>query len=181
MRYDVEVDGRIRQVTVMPSGDLFAVSIDGHTWQVNAVRTGAHGLSLIVDTSVPAQDARRPGPLGRSYDVTIAPDPTARQLTVHVGAVPVRVVLNSRGDGRVRDEAGTAGSGPQRITAPMPGRIARVLVARGQAVAGRQPLVVVEAMKMENELRAERAGAVAEVRVAEGDSVDAGTLLIVIQ
>jgi biotin carboxyl carrier protein len=62
----------------------------------------------------------------------------------------------------------------------MPGKIVRVLVRAGEAVRARQPLVVVEAMKMENELRAVRDGIVADVPVAAGQSVDAGTLLAVI-
>jgi biotin carboxyl carrier protein len=63
----------------------------------------------------------------------------------------------------------------------MPGKILRVLVRPGDAVGARQPVVVVEAMKMENELRASRDGQVAEIHVREGMSVDAGALLIVIQ
>jgi biotin carboxyl carrier protein len=62
----------------------------------------------------------------------------------------------------------------------MPGRIVKVLVARGETVRARQGLVVMEAMKMENELRAARDGVVSEVHVAEGQLVDANTLLAVI-
>jgi len=62
----------------------------------------------------------------------------------------------------------------------MPGRIARVLVTIGDAVVARQGLIVVEAMKMENELRAPRAGTVTEVRAVEGALVDANAVLIVI-
>jgi biotin carboxyl carrier protein len=63
----------------------------------------------------------------------------------------------------------------------MPGKIVRVLVSTGETVQARQPLVVVEAMKMENELRAARTGTVAEIHVKEGASVDAGALLIEIR
>jgi biotin carboxyl carrier protein len=63
----------------------------------------------------------------------------------------------------------------------MPGKIVRVLVKAGDAVEARQPLVVVEAMKMENELRAVRGGTVSEVHAHEGRSVDAGALLVTIQ
>ncbi len=62
----------------------------------------------------------------------------------------------------------------------MPGKVVRVLVKPGDEVVARQGVVVVEAMKMENELRAGRAGLVREVLVAEGMSVDAGTPLVVI-
>jgi biotin carboxyl carrier protein len=102
-------------------------------------------------------------------------------MVVLVGATPVTVRLNGRRREGRRAAEGAVLSGPQRIVAPMPGRVVRVLVQPGDAVRRRQPIVVVEAMKMENELRADRDGAVAEVRVREGMSVDAGALLIVIQ
>jgi biotin carboxyl carrier protein len=62
----------------------------------------------------------------------------------------------------------------------MPGKIIRVLAKVGAAVQPRQPLIVVEAMKMENELRATRQGVVSELLVKEGQSVDAGALLLVV-
>ncbi len=63
----------------------------------------------------------------------------------------------------------------------MPGRVVRVLVAAGDAVTARQGLLVVEAMKMENELRAAHAGRVVSVAVTEGQSVDAGAVLAVVE
>ena len=63
----------------------------------------------------------------------------------------------------------------------MPGKIVKVLVKPGDAVEPRQGLVVIEAMKMENELRATRGGRVKDVHVAEGDLVEAGRLLTVIE
>ncbi len=66
------------------------------------------------------------------------------------------------------------------IVAPMPGRVVKVLVKAGDAVEARQGLVVVEAMKMENELRAPGAGTVTEVKVTEGASVEANAVLVVI-
>ena len=77
--------------------------------------------------------------------------------------------------------SGASGTGPQRVAAPMPGKIVKVLVQPGDAVEARQGLVVVEAMKMENELRAQRPGTVTDVRVQEGMSVEAGTVLVVVE
>jgi biotin carboxyl carrier protein len=74
-----------------------------------------------------------------------------------------------------------AAVGEQRIVAPMPGKVLRVLVTAGQEVAARQPLVVVEAMKMENELASPKAGRIREVAVSEGASVEAGRLLVVVE
>jgi biotin carboxyl carrier protein len=63
----------------------------------------------------------------------------------------------------------------------MSGKVVRVLVQIGEAVRARQPVVVIEAMKMENELRATHDGTVAAIRVRDGQSVDAGALLVVIE
>ena len=86
-----------------------------------------------------------------------------------------------RGSGAGNAMRQRAGEGRRAIVAPMPGRVVKVLVERGQAVAARQGVIVVEAMKMENELRAPRAGTVSEVLVSEGMSVEAHATLVVIE
>jgi biotin carboxyl carrier protein len=168
MQYEVEIAGRLLHVAVTRAGDGFAVTVDGRTRQVDAARIDAHTLSLLVDTVW-------------SKEVSIAADPVGGQLAVHVGATPVTVTLNGRRRWGRKDEGAGAVSGPQRLVAPMPGKVVRVLVKRGDLVTARQPVVVVEAMKMENELRASREGTVTEIHVREGMSVDAGALLLVIQ
>jgi biotin carboxyl carrier protein len=182
--YDVEIAGRTRRVAVRREGDGFAISVDGRSWHVDARRSGPHTLSLIVDSTTPSPagrlDSRVRMPSGVSVEVTLVPAPAGQGMLVQVGPVPVLVGLNGRhraATGHDRDADG----GPQQITTPMPGKIVRVLVKRGDAVSPRQPLVVVEAMKMENELRAQRGGTVTEVHGREGVSVEAGTLLVVIQ
>jgi biotin carboxyl carrier protein len=76
--------------------------------------------------------------------------------------------------------AGPAAHGPGRIAAPMPGRVVRVLAAIGQEVARGDGVVVVEAMKMENELTAPRDGIITEIGVEEGQTVQGGVTLAVI-
>ena len=170
MHYEMDVGGRVKQVTIGRSGDGFAVTVDERPYHVDAARIDAHTLSLVVDT-VSRQ----------SYEVIVAPDPLTGQLTVIVAGVPVTVGLNSRRRWGRKEGVGASGSGPQRLAASMPGKIVRILVKTGDAVCARQPLVVVEAMKMENEMRAGRDGTVAEVHAREGYSVEAGALLLVIQ
>ena len=186
MQYEVEIEGRVRTVIVTRTGDGFAVQVDDHIRIVDAVRIDAHTLSLLVGEVWPADDTgpadrgtdarRRLGPR-TSYEVALSRAGAAR-LIVSVGATPMAVTLNGRR--RAKDVAGAA-AGPQRIVAPMPGKVIRVLVQAGAAVRARQPLVVVEAMKMENELRAVRDGTVAAVHVKEGASVEAGAPLMEIR
>ena len=206
MQHEIEINGRVRQVVVHRADGGFAVAVDGRTWQVNAARVDAHTLSLLIGAdevrlkpdAAPATEQspgvvsafRRTG-TSASWEVTLAPDATSAQLVIHVAGpvvsfgrrtTPVFAALNGRRRHRGRQEDGAQDeSGPQRIVAPMPGKIVRVLVRLGEAVRARQPLVVVEAMKMENELRADRDGTVAEIHAQEGTSVDAGVLLVVIQ
>ena len=169
MEYEVEVNGRVRQVALHRTGGHFSVSVDGRKWRVDAVSLDVRTLSLIVEP-------------GTSYEVSVAPDAATGLLNVIVGTMPFAVALNARRRGRGRQvEWDHSGSGPQHIVAPMPGKIVRVAVTPGETVRARQTVVVIEAMKMENELRAGRDGTVGELHVREGASVEAGALLVVIQ
>jgi len=184
MQYEVEIGGKVRQVVVTRTGGAFAVSVDGRTRQVDAVRVDANTLSLLVDSLLPAEHSpagQRDARANRVYEVSSAPGLGAGELQVHVGSAPVAVTLNGRRRWGQKQDGRGAGSGPQRVIAPMPGKIVRVLVNAGDRVSPRQSVVVVEAMKMENELRASREGTIAEIHVRQGMSVDAGTLLLVIQ
>ena len=176
MQYEVEVNGRIRRVFLERTGGRFVVSVDGRTRQVDVARAGDSGgtarnnvartLSLIVEP-------------GATFDVGIVPDAVTGLLNVRVGGVSCAVALNA-GRRRERDESGH-GSGPQRLVAPMPGKIVRVGVTPGESVRARQTVVVIEAMKMENELRSGRDGTVDELHAREGALVEAGDLLVVIR
>jgi biotin carboxyl carrier protein len=168
VQYEVEVNGRMRRVSLERAGDRFAVSVDGRSRRVDAVRLDARSLSLVVEP-------------GATYDVSITPDAMTGLLHVRVGEVSCTVALNANRRRRRREERDHRGSEPQRIVAPMPGKIARVLVAVGEAVRARQTVVVIEAMKMENELRATRDGTIGELNAREGAPVEAGELLAVIR
>jgi len=171
MRYDVEVNGRIRQVHVQRADGKFSVSIGDRTWSVDAARVDAKTLSLLLSDST--------GQAVSSHDVALVPDRVTGQLMAHVGGVRVPVAVNGWRQ-RKGDDRGSGGAGPVRLVAPMPGKVVRVLAPPGTQVTARQPIVVIEAMKMENELRAGRDGTVSEVPVTPGQSVEAGALLAII-
>jgi biotin carboxyl carrier protein len=168
MTFELELDGRRRTVSIEPSGaGAFRVAIDGDVRVVRAERTSEFGLSIIEDEA------------GRSVEITVTPAGRQGEVLVGLGGKTVPVTI----DGRRRRPAHerTHATGEQAVTAPMPGRIARVLVAPGDEVAARQGVVVVEAMKMENELRSPKAGRVKDVSVAPGALVEAGRVLVVIE
>jgi biotin carboxyl carrier protein len=172
--FEIEIEGRVRRVEVERQEGGFAVALDGRAHRADVtVIGGIWSLILSPDGNAAPR---------RSYEVAIAEDQTVvGRLIVQVGGrLLVATVGPSTRRGERPDEA-SAATGPQAITAPMPGRVVKILVQPGDAVSARQPVVVVEAMKMENELRAARAGTVTEVRVAEGASVDAGAVLAIIE
>jgi biotin carboxyl carrier protein len=80
-----------------------------------------------------------------------------------------------------RNRSGVAeAEGRQQVLAPMPGKIVRVLVGAGDAVEAKQGLLVVEAMKMQNEIRSPKSGTVERLLVNEGQTVNAGEVLAII-
>jgi biotin carboxyl carrier protein len=176
MQFAVEIDGRRRDVDVHRAGAQYAVAVDRREYRVDAIRVDRHTLSLLVQEV--RQKAADPVTTA-SHEVTLAADAASNDLVVQVGAARLAVGLNGRRRWGVPHNPSVDG-GPQRVVAPMPGKIVRVLVSKGDIVKPRQPLVVIEAMKMENELRASADGKVAELYVLEGQSVDAGALLAVV-
>jgi biotin carboxyl carrier protein len=163
-RLDLDVDGVVRSVQVDRVGDRFTVTIDGRTHTVDAAEVEPGRWSLLMDGSY------------ASHEIVVRPAASG-EMSVQVDGASVPVALR---DPRRSRRGHAAGDGPVRVVAPMPGKIVRLLVAPGDEVTVRQGLVVVEAMKMENELRAPRAGTVADVSVQEGAIVDVGAVLITI-
>jgi biotin carboxyl carrier protein len=167
----IEVGGRERIVSVTRDDASLLVSVDGRRFAVDATRVGA-GLTMLV------REGDRPA---RSVDVSLTPRPAGDGFDVGIDGQTIAASVIPRFGRRAGASAGSHGQGPQRLTAPMPGKVVRVLVAPGDEVLARQGLVVVEAMKMENELKAARAGRVRDVLVAEGQSVEAGVLLVTVE
>lgn len=174
MTLDIEIGGRLYRASVTRAGRTdgrLEVTVQAHDDPELSppllldVRETDVGLSLV--------DAD-----GRVIDAALA-EPVRGEWLVQLPHVDVVARVDGR---RAHAGGGEAqGTGPYRLSAPMPGRIVRILVRSGDEVAVGQPLVVMEAMKMENALTAQRAGVVAEVAVAEGASVESGRLLVTVQ
>ena len=154
-------------VDIEEMGDgKYLLTLQGHHHTVDA-RVLEHGaVSLIID--------------GRSYDVEL--DESGDEVHVLVGAELLMVDVADERAVRLRvGAAGFSVSGKVVVTAPMPGKVVRVLVAPGAQVTEGQGLVVVEAMKMENELKSPKAGTVVEVFAKEGSAVEANAKLLTVE
>ncbi len=117
---------------------------------------------------------------GRSYEARVSRAlnaPEAHHYEVRVGTGRYRVTIRDPRARRAGSHAGGS-AGPLQITAPMPGKVVKVLVREGEEVTAGQGLLVMEAMKMQNELRAPRAGCVKRIDAAEGVGVETGSPLL---
>jgi biotin carboxyl carrier protein len=155
MKWQVAVDGRTIEID---SGQLSAVT---------QVEPGVY--SVLLD--------------GVSYEVRViekSAEEMPQGVSAEVGGRRFAVeVRDPRDTGR--GSSGSISSGRQKIAAPMPGKVVRVLVNVGDLVDAGQGLVVVEAMKMQNEMKATRPGCVIEVRAGAGETVGAGDTLVVLE
>jgi pyruvate carboxylase subunit B len=161
MRYHVTIAGE----TVVVDLDGTRVSVDGR--EVEARLAGSGELRhLLLD--------------GRSVTLLARPGEESGQWALQLDG---RNLVTEAVDERtraIRSMTGTtsAGRGAHNVKAPMPGLIVRVEVAEGEVVQPGQGVVIMEAMKMENELKADGGGVVARVRVAPGQAVEKGTVLV---
>ena len=160
MIFEVELGGTTTRVSVENKGAKTIVRIgDGPAREIDVVRPEPGVLSIVLD--------------GKAYDVA----------TVRTEAgydVDLRGVRHSVGviDPRKKALRLAAGSNQGSIKTTMPGRVIRTLVKQGESVTAGQPVLVIEAMKMENELKAPRAGTIRRVAVQPGALVEAGTVLV---
>jgi biotin carboxyl carrier protein len=171
MQLQIDVNGRLRTVDIERKDGLYRVVIDGVERMVDAAAVDGSTFSLIC-----LADGRS------SQEVGLSPTGLPGEIAVHMpsGVASVRVLTGAAS--RFGRGAGAAqAAGTQQVLAPMPGKVVKVLVKPGDEVKARQGLVVVEAMKMENELRSPKDGRVREVLVAEGASVEAGRPLVVVE
>ncbi len=165
MKLELEIDGQVIEAEFASANGAARLTYDGatHEAQVSEPEPGIY--TVIINDRVYACALERL-PNGST------------EIAVAGRRIPVAV----RDKKHLRGNAGADASGGGRVTlsAPMPGKIVRVLINAGDEVAAHQGVLVVEAMKMQNEVQSPKAGKVAEIRVSEGQTVNAGEVLAVI-
>jgi biotin carboxyl carrier protein len=164
MFYDTTIDGRNYRLELSRADGCWSCRLDGRDVEIDAVLARPDVLSL------------RIGNL--AYEVKS--ERVANDLHLWVGstrfAVEVRDPRSLRGRIRAGDD-----QGPRKIVAPMPGKVVRLLVSEGDEVEPGRSVAVVEAMKMQNEIKSPKRGTVKKILVSEGAAVNAGDVLAIVE
>jgi biotin carboxyl carrier protein len=162
VKYEVLLAGKTRVVELSRADDGWKISLDGKELEASVAEVAPNTFSVLLN--------------GESHQIRIAPRPDGT-LTLHTGLAEYHAevidprVWHGRRHGVLEVE------GRQQITAPMPGKVVRVLVSEGEEVEAGQGLLVVEAMKMQNEIRSPKTGRVEKLFAKENQAVNAGDVL----
>ena len=165
MKFEAQLGAETVPVEVSGAEGRFQVSLEGRVWEVDGRRVGEGLWSLVVDGVSSAVDVTDEDGLfavqvdGETYQIRVEEE--------------TRYIIRTRG--------GAAVTSGQVLKAPMPGRVVLVEVEVGARVAPGDGLIVLEAMKMENEFKATAAGTVKDIRVQAGQAVNPGDVLVVIE
>ena len=164
MTYDITVDGKNYRLDLNRADGRWSCRLDGCDVEVDAVLARPDVLSLRMGN--------------QAYEVKC--ERVTGEMHLWVGsarfAAEVRDPRSLRGRVRVVDD-----HGPKRLTAPMPGKIVRVLVSQGDEVEAGAGVLVVEAMKMQNEIKSPKKGTIQKILVSGGAAVNAGDVLAIVE
>ena len=163
MKLQVQIGSQARDVELAPSAHGWSIRLDGRAVDADAVEISPGIYSILLE--------------GRSYEVRVAPAPGSAGLRIQTGEQEFSADVFDPRVWRGRRHGALEAEGRQQICAPMPGKVVRVLVRQGDRVEVGRGLLVVEAMKMQNEIRSPKTGVVKRLLVAEGQAVNAGEVL----
>jgi len=164
MTYEVAIDGKSYRLDLDQVEGRWQCQLDGREIEVDAVLARPNVLSLRIGN--------------KAYEVKC--ERVGSDLHIWVGSVrhaaEVRDPRSLRGRVRAIDE-----HGPKKLTAPMPGKVVRILVSQGAEIEAGAGVLVVEAMKMQNEVKSPKKGKVQKILVNEGAAVNAGDVLAIVE
>jgi biotin carboxyl carrier protein len=164
MTYDVTINGKHHRLDLSRADGRWSCLVDGREVEVDAVLIRSDVLSLRIGN--------------QAYEVKCERVGSDTYLWVGCArfAAEVRDPRSLRGRVRAVDE-----QGPKKLVAPMPGKIVRVLVSQGAEVEAGAGVLVVEAMKMQNEIKSPKKGTIQKILVSEGTAVNAGDVLAIVE
>jgi len=164
VKLEIEIGGRARTVERTRIGGHLCWAIDGERIEADVAEVSSGVYSILID--------------GRAFEARVEAAPAG--VRVVVGGREYSAAVSDPRQWRRNRGAAREAEGRQQVLAPMPGKIVRVLAQAGEPVSAGQGLVVVEAMKMQNEVRSPKSGTVERLLVAEGQAVNAGEILVIV-
>jgi len=165
MVYDVTIDGKGFRLELERKEAGWRCRLDGRDIEMNAVLARRDVLSVLID--------------GKAYE--IKREHTASDTHLWVGSVRYLAELRDPRSLRGRKGAGADDKGPKKILAPMPGKVVRMLLDQGHPVEAGQSILVMEAMKMQNEIKSPKKGTLQKIVAIEGANVNAGDVLAIVE
>jgi biotin carboxyl carrier protein len=164
VKLQIEVAGKKCRVEMMQAAERPVWTIDGQRLEADAIAVSSGVYSILIN--------------GKSFEVRV--ERSGAELRAIAGDREFRLAISDEREWRRKRGSAIEAEGRQQVLAPMPGKIVRVLVKMGDAVRAGQGLLVVEAMKMQNEIRAPKSGTIDRLAVAEGQTVNAGEVVAIV-
>jgi biotin carboxyl carrier protein len=161
----VQIDGKTYRLELERTDTGWRCWLDGREVPVDAVLARRDVLSVLID--------------GKAYE--IKRERTATGLHLWVGGVRYAAELRDPRSLRNRKAGAGDDTGPSKLTAPMPGKVIRILLQEKAQVEAGQGIVVMEAMKMQNEIKSPRKGTIQKILVVEGGNVNGGDVLAIVE
>ncbi len=165
MVYDVTIDGKRYRLELDRAGECWQCRLDGREIEIDAVLARRDVLSVLID--------------GKAYE--IKRERTATDMHLWVGSARYAAELRDPRSLRSRKDGAGDAEGSKKLVAAMPGKVVRILVREKAEVEAGQGIVVVEAMKMQNEIKSPKKGIVQKIVAAEGANVSAGDVLAIVE
>lgn len=169
MPFEVKLNDRLAHVELLSrEGDKVLIAVDGKEYNLDFVQVAKGQYSILHRN--------------KSFNVAIIPGDGAKHYVAHTAKNSYQVeIIDAESKYQANRKRGREEEGESIITAPIPGKVVRVLVKNGDVVQPGQTVVIISAMKMESEFKARKEGLVLEVKVTEGQTVDARQVMVIIE
>jgi biotin carboxyl carrier protein len=166
VKFEVQLDGssgkKSRTVEIERNGSGWSILLDGQPVEADAVEIAPHIFSILLN--------------GQSHEIRVSPASDGK-LNLQTGTSEFTAEIIDPRAWTGRRHGHVEAEGRQQVVAPMPGKVVRILVNGGDRVEAGQGLLVVEAMKMQNEIRSPKSGTIIRMHAKEGQTVNAGDVL----
>ena len=165
MKIEIELYGKLRSVEMIRSGAGTQWTVDGRALHAHTLEVSPGVYSILID--------------GESFEALVVPQEDS-DLVVTVASHTYTASIHNPRKWKPNRGLGTEAEGPQQLRAPMPGKIILLLMKAGDAVEAGQGIVVMEAMKMQNEIRSPKSGKIKRLLVIEGQTVNTGEVVAIV-